>query len=338
MNPRYQKANLKWYPESAYESFFSPCAGYAVACYRNAFAKIFGGIDACYSPFIATADIRKASPSLLKDLRADRNDASIRFIPQLLGNNGADFRLFASAIVDMGYKEINWNIGCPFPLVTNKKKGSGILPYPDMIKEFLDIACSDNSYTLTVKMRPGLDDPGESMSVIKVLNEYPLGGVIIHARTGKQMYTGSVDLDSFEALVSACRHEVTYNGDILTYADFVRISQRFPLIENFMLGRGALRDPFLPSAIKGKMIPFESKTRLIKQFHDEIYNHYKNTLSGDKHLLDKMKEFWVYMSVHTDSGGKLMKKIKKCHTAANYLEVTEQILNSISASSDSPLR
>jgi len=317
--------------------FLAPIQGVTIACYRNAFARFFGGIDAYYAPFIATADMKKVSHLLLKDISPERNDTEIKIIPQILSNNGTDFRLFSSAIVDMGYNEINWNIGCPFPMVSNKKRGSGILPYPDMIKKFLDIACADSSYSLTVKMRLGLDDSEDGKRVIEVLNEYPLGGVIIHARTGKQMYTGNVDLNSFEALASACKHEVTYNGDIFTYADFMSISQRFPSIKNFMLGRGALRDPFLPSVIKGQVIPTANKLSMIRPFHDEVFNYYKNILSGEKHLCDKMKEFWVYMSVHTDTDGKIMKKIKKCSTYAGYLEATNQILNSSSTWSENPI-
>lgn len=318
--------------------FLAPIQGMTMACYRNAFAKIFGGIDAYYTPFIATADMKKVSPSLLKDLLTEHNDAEVKIIPQLLSNNGTDFRVFSSAIVDMGYNEINWNIGCPFPMVTNKKKGSGILPYPDMIRKFLDIACADSSYTITVKMRLGLDNPEDGMRVIDVLNQYPLGGVIIHARTGMQMYTGNVDLNSFGDLSSACKHEVTYNGDIFTYADFLRISLRFPSIKNFMLGRGALRDPFLPSIIKGQMLPSANKISMLSHFHDEVFNYYKNILSGEKHLCDRMKEFWVYMSVHTDKDGRLMKKIKKCHTSADYLDTINRILHSASGWNDSPLR
>ncbi|PKM51417.1 MAG: dihydrouridine synthase [Firmicutes bacterium HGW-Firmicutes-7] len=318
--------------------FLAPIQGITMACYRNSFAKIFGGIDAYYSPFITTSDIKKASPSLFKDLLPEHNDAAVKMVPQLLSNDGSDFRLFASALVDMGYNEINWNIGCPFPMVTNKKKGAGILPYPDMLKKFLDIACGDSNYKITVKMRLGLDNPEEGMDVIKLLNEYPLSGVIIHARTGIQMYTGNVDLDSFEVLHSACNHEATYNGDIFTFEDFKRIQDRFPSIKNFMLGRGALRNPFLPSIIKGQIIPSTDKMSMIRHFHDEIYNHYKNTLFGDRHLCDKMREFWFYMSVHTDKDGKFMKKIKKCQSAADYLDTINLILNPSCMWSNSPLR
>ncbi len=318
--------------------YLAPVQGMTIAGYRNSFARIFGGIDAFYSPFVATADHKKISTSLLKDILPEHNAAQIKVIPQLLGNNGDDFRIFSSAIYEMGYKEINWNIGCPFPMVTNKKKGSGILPYPDMIENFLDIVCAHKPYTLTVKMRLGLDSFEEGLRVMEILNRYPLGGVIIHARTGIQMYTGSVDPDSFEALASACRHQITYNGDIFTYDDYIRVSKRFPYIKNFMLGRGALSDPFLPALIKGKTVPPAHKMNMIREFHDEIYMYYQNILSGDKHLCDKMKEFWSYISVHTDRDGKLMKKIKKCHTSANYLQAVNQILCSPDGWSGTPLQ
>lgn len=316
--------------------FLAPIQGMTTAFYRNAYAKIFGGIDRYYAPFITTSDAQKVSSSTLKDL-LENNDSIVKLIPQLLSNNGADFKLFAHAIADVGYKEINWNIGCPYPMITKKKKGSGILPYPVLIKQFLDIACADSSYTITVKMRLGLEDAQEGMAVMEVLNQYPLGGVIIHPRTGSQMYTGKVNLDLFDVHAKACNHELTYNGDILTFQDFLHVKSRFSYIDNFMLGRGALRNPFLPSEIKGQPVPSTHKMSMIKEFHDEIYNYYKSILSGDKHLCDKMKEFWMYLSVHTDKDGKLMKKIKKCNTATDYLTVVAPILQSPEAWSDSPI-
>jgi tRNA-dihydrouridine synthase len=308
--------------------FLAPIQGTTVAYYRNIYNEIFGGIDAYYTPFISTSDKRSASKVLFKDLFKEKNNSEIKIIPQLLGNNGPDFRHYASVITDMGYSDINWNIGCPFSTVTKKKKGSGILIYPDIIKKFLDEVSKDDSYNLTVKMRLGLNDIEEGIKVIKLLNDYPLDGVIIHGRTGKQMYKGNVDLDSFETLNSLSKHKITYNGDIFTYNDFIKIQKRFPKIDNFMLGRGALRDPFLASKIKGTDIPNDKKLEKMKLFHDFIYNDFKSKLSGDRHLCDKMKEFWTYASIHLDSNGKLFKKLKKCHKCDDYLKIVNQISNS----------
>lgn len=306
----------------------APIQGMTLAYYRNLYSEIFGGIDSYYAPFIDTTNYKKAGSSLFKDILPSLNNNSIKIVPQLLSNSGSDFRRFASKITDMGYKDINWNIGCPFPMVTNKKKGSGILPYPDMIKEFLDEVCLDNSYNLTVKMRLGFNDLEEGVKVVDLLNQYPLSGVIIHGRTGVQKYAGKVNLDSFEILHSACKHEMTYNGDIFTNEDYKKIQERFPSINNFMLGRGALRDPFLPSTIKGVSLTSEEKMKKIKLFHDSIYNHFKNILSGDQHLCDKMKEFWTYTSINLDPNGKMMKKIRKCRTSSSYLDIVNKMFES----------
>ncbi|WP_010251061.1 tRNA dihydrouridine synthase [Acetivibrio cellulolyticus] len=308
--------------------FLAPIQGMTIAGYRNAFARHFGNIDAYYTPFISSSEVDKVNNLLLKDILPEYNDPAVKLVPQLLGNDGAQFKAFACAISDIGYHEINWNIGCPYPTVTKKKKGSGILQHPDMIKKVLDTACSDSSYTVTVKMRLGWDKLEEGMRVMDVLNDYPLGGVIIHARTGIQMYEGHVDLEEFETLAASCKHEVTYNGDIFTHDDFLRISSRLPFIKNFMLGRGALSDPFLPTVIKGQTVSDANKISIVREFHNEIFNYYKCKLSGDKHLCDKMKEFWYYMHVHLDKDGKYMKKIKKCHRTSEYLELVNQIFHS----------
>jgi tRNA-dihydrouridine synthase len=308
--------------------FLAPLQGMTMAAYRNAFARHFGGIDEYYSPFISTSAGEKVNRLLLKDILPENNESSVKLVPQILGNDGIQFKAFAEDISKLGYSRINWNIGCPFPMVTGKKKGAGILSYPEMIKKVLDTVCSGCSYTITVKMRLGMENPEEGMRVMEVLNEYPLGGVIIHARTGRQMYKGNVDLDAFYELATLCNHEITYNGDIFTYNDFLHIIERFPSVKNFMLGRGALRNPFLPSVIKGNTIELKNKTGIVKAFHDEIFNYYRNRLSGDKHLCDKMKEFWDYMHTHFEQNGKFIKKIRKCNRVSEYVKLVDEIFNS----------
>jgi tRNA-dihydrouridine synthase len=304
----------------------APIQGSTNAFYRTLIDEMFGGFDTYYSPFIGTTDPLKASKVLFKDLYPENNKESISVVPQLLGNNGHDFNYYADQIVQMGYSEINWNIGCPFPTVTKKKKGSGILEFPEMIETFLDEVCKHKNYDLTIKMRLGLTEFDEGKKVMELLNNYPLKAVILHARTGDQKYEGVVNLEAFEEQYNLCQHELIYNGDIFTVEDFNRIQKRFPSIDEFMLGRGALRDPFLASEIKGTAYSNEEKRQMIKTFHDTVLNYSIEKLSGDKHITDRMKEFWSYLSYHMDPTGKNMKKIKKCKTVAAYTDTAEQLI------------
>lgn len=307
--------------------FLAPIQGMTNAFYRNLYAELFGGIDTYYAPFIATTSMRKSKSPLFRDVLPENNPDLDNVVPQLLGNNGENFRYFASIIADMGYDEINWNIGCPYPTVTKKKKGSGILPHPDMIKAVLDEACKETSYQITVKTRLGLDHLEEGLKVIEVLNDYPLKGVILHGRVGAQKYEGTVDLDAFDTLYQACQHNMTYNGDIFTFDDYQRIQKRFPDIDKFMLGRGALRDPFLPSIIKNNGQTGSNEMATVIKFHDAVLSHYETVLSGDKHVCDKMKEFWTYLSVHLDPSGKLLKKFKKTKNKAKYMSLVSEVFS-----------
>jgi tRNA-dihydrouridine synthase len=136
-------------------------------------------------------------------------------------------------------------------MVADKRRGSGLLPYPQAVDGFLDRVCSRLGIGLSVKMRLGRFDPREGEALAPVLNAYPLKKVIVHPRLGVQMYSGTVDLDGFSVLSGALRHPVGYNGDIKTEADFRKLSARFPGVAEWMIGRGALCDPFLPARIKG---------------------------------------------------------------------------------------
>jgi len=304
----------------------APIQGVTIAEYRNSYDKLFGGIDAYYAPFISPTNKEETHPSFFDDILPEVNNSTLNMVPQLLGNDGNNFRDYASTIVDMGYKEINWNIGCSFSIVTKKKKGAGILSHPDMIKKFLDEVCKDTNYDLTVKMRLGMNHTDEGIKAIETLNDYPLSGVMIHARTGIQQYTGQVDLDAFETLYSNSKHKMTYNGDIFTFEDYIKIQERFPLLDSFMLGRGALTDPFLASTIKGHDIPAGQKMKLITSFHDTIYNHYKKNTPRENHFLNKMKEFWTYTHVHLDPEKQFIRRIRLSQTNEEYLKVVKDIL------------
>lgn len=307
----------------------APLQGLTTVLYRNTFAKRFGGIDEYYSPFVGTAKCKTINKSLLRDLFPERNSRAVELVPQLLGSDGHDFRRFADRIAEYGYRHFNWNIGCPYPTVTTKCKGSGILPFPERIDRFLDDAFTGFEHQLSVKMRLGMESAEESRNVVEVLNRYPIKEVTVHARTGKQLYTGTVDLDSFRSVLDTLKHDVIYNGDIFTLEDFRRIETRFPSLRGVMLGRGVLSDPFLPLEIRGQSFSTDERIAKMKSFHDELYRLYEEEMSGPKHLCDKMKGFWEYLAVHLDGDGRALKKIRKSKSIEEYDDAIRSFFGSL---------
>jgi len=122
------------------------------------------------------------------------------------------------------------------------------------------------------------------------------------------MYEGQVDLDSFEQARALSLHKVMYNGDIKDLHTYRTLAARFPEVQEWMLGRGAIADPFLPAGIKGLPTP-GNPVASIQAFHDELLDAYQEILSGQKHLMDKMKEVWTFLGSWFSSDPRWLKKI-----------------------------
>ncbi len=306
---------------------FAPLHGVTSAHYRNLHASVFGRLDAYGAPFIATSDFSQANPVLFRDIDPVSNTKDIHVLPQLLSSDGKQFKDFATYIAAMGYTVIDWNIGCPFPSVTRKHKGSRLLESPDKIQAFLDTACSTNAYKISVKMRLGYRSVQEGLETMAILNQYPLAGVTIHARAGVQKYEGTVDLNGFDALYAHCRHEVTYNGDILSPSDFRRIQRRYPDIQKFMLGRGLLKDPLLAERIRGRTVTHQDYQLKIRAFHDGIFSHHASSTKNERQLYAQMKGFWSYLHETIDPHGRYIGKIQRSTSAADYHKSVNALLN-----------
>jgi tRNA-dihydrouridine synthase len=285
----------------------APMRGLTEAVYRNTYSRHFKGIHMAVSPFITTV-IGKISNKHIKDVLPQNNQA-IPLIPQLLSKDFQGFINMAIKLFDLGYEEINWNLGCPYSMVANKMRGSGLLPYPEIIDQFLETVLVKIPNRLSIKLRLGRYHADEILSLIPVLNAYPLSGLIIHSRTAVQMYEGIPNLDQFEKCLSLSKNSVIYNGDIQSPSDFTMICERFSSVDGIMMGRGLLSNPFLGEMIEDSHVQLALPR--LKAFHDDLYNQYQNILSGSGHVLGKMKEHWKYLSQMFDNSHHILKRIQR---------------------------
>lgn len=296
--------------------YLAPLRGVTDSIFRVAFEKYFGTFDFMMAPFITTVKGKAVKPTHMKDITGNENDRA-RVIPQILGNDVETLTVLADAFLEHGYHTVNINLGCPHPPVTRKKRGSGLLPHPEMVASLLDALCSQCSQTVSVKVRLGLTDASDLLRLMPVLNEKPLSEVIIHPRTGKQAYTGTVDLAAFEEAAALCRHPLVYNGDIDSLAMFQKLKRRFPAIERWMIGRGVVAYPGLLRMLqKENKLPQEPA--LLLAFHNELYAANGMRLCGPSHLLGKMKEFWSYFSSSFPQSDQVYKHITRCETLDDY--------------------
>jgi len=309
--------------------YLAPVQGVTDRIYRNLFPVYFKGVDMAIAPFISSSKKMKPENNLLREFYPDKN-TGIPTIPQIMSSEPDDFTQLANALYNIGCGTVNWNLGCPFPMVVKKGRGAGLLCYPARVESFLEKTMPAIKPKLSIKLRIGLTYPDEVLQLIPIFNQFQIEELIIHPRTGEQMYEGEVDLDIFEQCLGLSKHRVVYNGDIDSFEKLEMLSKRFGSIERWMIGRGLLRNPFLAEKIKfNTEKPYYEKIKIIRAFHDNLFDEYSKILSGPSHITNKMKEIWTYMGSFFENGEKIRKKINKIHHRDNYVDIVNKVFDEL---------
>lgn len=304
----------------------SPLQGFTDFRFRNAFHHFFGGIDTFYAPYIRLQGKLVIKQTYQNDI-APENNSTLEVIPQVITNDPDEFVFVAKYVQSLGYKELNWNLGCPYPMVTKSGMGSGLICQPARIDEVLHKAHNETDILVSMKMRMGYENAEEILGSFPILDKYPLKNIAIHARIGKQLYKGPVDLDAFEKCITSTKHKLYYNGDITSISAFKAIEKRFNTIDHFMIGRGLIADPFLPSMIKTGATEYpKDRWDIFSAFHDTIYQQYDAYLSGPTPIRMKMLGFWQYFAETTSNPHKTFKAIKKAQNPQKYRQAVNSIL------------
>lgn len=300
--------------------YFAPLEGITGYIFRNVHHQYFGGIDRYFTPFIVPTHTESLKTREVHDILPEHN-VGMNVVPQILTNYSDNFMWAARKIQELGYDEVNLNLGCPSPTVVPKHRGSGFLAYPDELDRFLDEISQGLEYIgikLSVKTRIGKDSPEEFEELLKIFNRYPMTELIIHPRIQKDLYRNHPNMEVFRMAFQNSKNPVCYNGDLFDRSDVESFLKEYPGITSIMLGRGLIANPAL-----GEDAPLDKKR--LKAFHDELTARYAQRVSGDKNVLFKMKELWYYMGGCFEDPEKYLKKIKKSQHLIDYQAVVEAL-------------
>ncbi|MCB2356864.1 tRNA dihydrouridine synthase [Clostridium estertheticum] len=296
--------------------YLAPMEGITGYVYRNSYKKFFNNIDKYFTPFIVTNKSRSLKSKELRDVLPE-NNKGMNVVPQILTNDSEGFIITSRKLQQLGYNEVNLNLGCPAGTVVSKNKGSGFLAKREDLDMFLDEIFKIDDMKISIKTRIGKDSPEEFYELIKIYNKYPLEELIIHPRIQKDFYGNKPNLEVFKDALSLSINPVCYNGDIFTSDDHNKLMKIFPQVKTVMLGRGIIANPRLMNEIKNNA---NIDKKVLKDFHDEILNKYIEVFDEDRNAIFRMKELWGYMIYMFSDNKKYAKKIKKSQNLSEYNE------------------
>ena len=259
----------------------APLRGVTIRCFRETFAEEIraAGFTEAITPFItANAGYDPLRDRELSNQTIRQSDnQTIRITPQFIGKDPVALRTCLEKIKAAGYDTADLNCGCPFPMVRNKGRGSGILRTSDVLRRMLEVGCEVmGAGKFSMKARLGVDSGDELLKLMPMINEFPLRFLTVHARTARQMYTGVCDAGGLEEVWKVAKVPIVYNGDVEFPLSEKRRGRRFPVMigRSFVRWLGARED-------SGELL-----LRYIAASQEE--------LCGDRPVLGRMKELISY--------------------------------------------
>ena len=296
----------------------APLQGFTDHIWRNAFNAVFGGIDCYYSSFlrIEHGEIRR------KDFRdiMPENNAGINFVPQILACQPDDAVAMVKRIADLGYNRVDINLGCPFPPITRKNRGAGMLSNPSLVENLFISLASVAGIEYSVKMRLGMNSADDWKHILPLFDILKPTHITIHPRIGAQQYKGDIDIDKFSLFYDDCGYPVIYNGDITTLQQVEEVTAKFPKLKAVMVGRGLLYDP--------SMLCGGGNFAAIHRFHSMLFDGNKDYLEGGDHqVLAKMLTYWEYLLPDADKS--LRKKVLKSTSLLKYSAAVEDLFSKL---------
>ena len=302
--------------------YFAPLEGIGGYIYRNAQADYFEKADKYFSPFLAPNQNRSISPKEYKDIAPEHNEG-ITLVPQIMANNAEIFLKAAQELEQLGYKEINLNLGCPSRTVVTKYRGAGFLAKPDALEQFLEEVYSKLNIRLSLKTRLGMEDEEEFEHLLEIYNKFPVTELIIHPRVKTDYYKNTPRMESFLDALAKSKNPVVYNGDIFNKEKYQQVMKQVD-VSGVMLGRGVLANP----ALFGEIRETEKLTRdRLWEFHERLLSNYTQEMSGERNVLFKMKELWFYLAWSFTNSEKYEKKIRKAQHISDYKLVVKQLFS-----------
>ena len=263
--------------------FLAPLRGVTIRCFRETFARELqeAGFSEALTPFISA--MAGVDPLRDRELKTALSPDALPITPQFIGKDPVALRAALRRIKGAGFKTADLNCGCPFPMVRNKFRGSGILRTPDVLRAMMEVGCEEmGDGNFSIKARLGVERTDELLSLMPLINAFPLRFLTVHTRTAKEMYEGACHHDAFSRLLEVSRVPLVLNGDLpLPVPDEALAflpKGRMPFA--LMIGRAFVRS-----------LGVDEKSRELSRRYLEAS---VAELSGDAPVLGRMKELLSY--------------------------------------------
>jgi tRNA-dihydrouridine synthase len=287
----------------------------------------YGGADLYFTEFFRVTPHYVPEKNILRSIL--ENPTGRPAVAQIIGNDLEAMARTAKALEKHPVAAIDLNLGCPAPVVYRKCAGGGLLRDLPRVDALLGVLRGAVEGAFTVKTRIGFESPGEFDALLEVFSKHRLDLLTVHGRTVAEKYGPHVHLDRIAQAVRSLPFPVQANGNVISAASALETLQQTGAA-GLMIGRGAIRNPWIFSQIRDRLAEREVSLPTGRQVLDYISELYEAVCSPgvpEKAQVQKMKKYMNFLGEGLDDSAAFLYEIRRCSTQDEFFAICSRHLD-----------
>ena len=297
----------------------------------------YGGPDVYYTEYFRVHRDSRPEKYILRSIEENPDGKPI--IAQMIGQDLDALRRTALDLQQRKIAGIDLNFGCPAPIVCKKDAGGGLLRHPEKIDAILREVRNAVHLRFTVKTRIGFDSPGEFPALLDLFRRHPIDALTVHGRTVREMYKPVLHVDAIERAARLMPCPVFANGNVRCVESARRMIESTGA-SGLMIGRGAIRNPWLFAQIREAWMFGEIKTRPtladLREYIERLDRETRLPGMREGGHVGKMKKYLGYIAPGIGENDAFWNELKPVLTLRDLFGICDRHL--LSGASDSLLK
>lgn len=300
-------------------TLLAPMAGVTDTIFRRVIRSL-GGCGLIMTEFTSAEGVTRSAAKTLRYLYFDQDEHPIA--AQLFGANPEVMATAAALVEDLGFDQIDINLGCPAKKVV-KCGGSGLLKDLQQLECVLAAVRAAAKIPMTIKMRSGWDEANiVAVEVARMAEGIGVEAVAVHPRTRLQAYSGQADWSIIARVKQAVKIPVIGNGDIRVPQDAERMIAE-TACDAVMIGRTAATNPWIFRQMEQYFATGHYDEPSEADRYRLLSGYFRSLVAADlPDAIGKMKQFACWFTHGVRNGGELRHEV---HSARSPSEVLERV-------------
>jgi nifR3 family TIM-barrel protein len=281
----------------------------------------YGGADVYYTEYFRVHQDAHLEKEILASIT--HNPTGRPVVAQMIGNDIPSLVRNAKELQQHAIAAVDLNLGCPAPIVYKKCAGGGLLRDVPRIESILGALREAVTVKFTVKSRLGFDDTETIDALVPLFAKHGVDLVTIHGRTVTQMYRDGVRYDLIAKAKKNLPCPVLANGNISSHLDAEAVTKETG-VRGHMLGRGAIRNPWLFEQIRqhfrGETVKQPTAAERLA-YIGELYEAVTTPCTRELDQVNRIKKHLNFFGEGVDDPSGFLNEMRRCTTRVGLMEV-----------------